>query len=312
MGMNMKLTIFTPTYNRATTLPRLFKSLVRQTDKRFEWLIIDDGSVDNTQSLIQEFIKKENGFIIRYYKQKHKGKPSAQNKAIDLANGDFFITCDSNKFLADYAVEKILEMAKSIEGITCLAGVGGYRADFSGNIYGGNMLTHNGKFIDCSQLERGKYNLLGDKATAFRTTILKKYKSPIFQGETFITEAVWLIPMACDGYKIRWFPEIICYGEYEKDGLTKQGANSYKGHYENFYGYLEYVKILIEVYGINNVDEMIFEAIDIAKKKKISCEFVLTKIGCRFRKLLILIIQKKIRDCIYSVKQKIKMFIKSI
>ena len=308
--MNMKLTIFTPTYNRAATLTRLFESLDRQTDKRFEWLVIDDGSVDNTENLIKEFIEKEDGFVIRYYKQKHEGKPSAQNKAIDLAEGEFFITCDSNKYMDDYAVEKILEMVQSIEGLSRIAGVGGYRADFSGNIYGGKMLLGKEKYIDCSQLERRKYNLLGDKATAFRTTILKQYKSPIFRGETFITEAVWLMPMACDGYKIRWFPETICYGEYEEDGLTKQGANSYKGHYENFFGYLEYVKISKEVYGLNHVTAMVFEAVDIAKEKNISLEIVSTRIGCGLGKLRLLIVYVKFLESIYNIKQKIKIILK--
>lgn len=290
----MKLSIFTPTYNRAYSLTRVYESLMRQTDKRFEWLIIDDGSTDNTENLIKQFIKGLHEFEIRYYKQEHKGKPSAQNLAIDLANGDFFITCDSNKYMDDHSVENILKMATSVVNEPWICGVGGYRADFSGKIYGGEMLLNGHSYIDCSNLEREKYHLLGDKATAFRTDILKKYKSPIFPGETFITEAVWLIPMADDGYKVRWFPQILCYGEYEKNGLTASGANSYIGHYNNFMGYLAYVNVYIKAYGIEKANDMILEATDIAKHRKISLDVVSNKIGCRLHEIYLLVFKKKI------------------
>lgn len=272
------LTVFTPTYNRSHTLKRVFDSLKNQSCTDFEWLIIDDGSTDNTESLIDSFIKEKNIFSIRYFKQKHKGKPSAQNLALDLAKGEYFITCDSNKYLDTHAVENIIYMFNTIDKKN-ICGVGGYRADFSGNIYGGQMkLKKDQNYIDCSNIDRNKYNLSGDKATAFRTDILRKYKSPIFEGEYFITEAIWLTPMALDGYIIRWFPKILCFGEYESDGLTKQGANSYIGHYNNFQGYLEYIKMEMRANLNNNLEYLIAEAVHISIKKNIKIKKISTKL----------------------------------
>lgn len=281
----MKLTIFTPTYNRAHTLRRLYESLNRQTDLDFEWLVIDDGSTDDTETLMETFLSQNPPFVVRYQKIDHRGKPFAQNLALDLANGDFFLTCDSNKYLDDRAVEQISMMQDSIANAPMICGVGGYRASFSGKIYGGEMTKSKDGYIDCSNNDRVKYNLLGDKSTAFRTEILRKYKSPIFPDETFVTEAVWLIPMACDGYIIRWFPQVLCYGEYDPDGLTAQGANSYRGHEQNYHGYLAYLKVALRAFGMVNMKSELIEAIKIAKAKHISLTAVAEEIGCDCKQL---------------------------
>lgn len=276
----MKVTIFTPTYNRASTLPRLFEALQRQTVKCFEWLIVDDGSTDGTEDLVYKFRSKADAFPVRYYFQEHGGKPRAQNKAVDLAEGELFITCDSNKYLADNAVELILKAEDSIKGIPMMCGVGGYRADFSGRIYGGRMELGSRKYVDCTVLENQKYKISGDKATAFYTSILREHKSPEYPGETFVCEGVWLIPMALEGYKTRWFPEILVYGEYSPDGLTMQGANSYIGHVNNFLGYLHYLKFEIMACGTEAVLPMIHEALDIAKEKEMPDAELASRIGC--------------------------------
>lgn len=276
----MKVTIFTPTYNRASTLPRLFSALQRQTDKRFEWLIIDDGSTDHTADLVKAFCKEDNSFEIRYYVQDHGGKPRAQNKAIDLAKGDLFITCDSNKYPSDNAVESIIKMAETIRDVPMMCGVGGYRANFSGTPFGGKMQLNGKDFVDCTRLEGNKYNIVGDKASAFFTNILKKYKSPEYPGESFISESVWLIPMALDGYKTRWFPEILIYGEYTSDGLTKQGANSREGHVHNFRGFLHQLRVEILANGTKQMHYLIYEAMDIAKEKGMSDKTLANQIGC--------------------------------
>lgn len=276
----MKVTIFTPTYNRANTLPRLFAALQRQTDKRFEWLIVDDGSTDGTEQLIHTFSKVEQGFEIRYYLQNHGGKPRAQNLAIDLARGDMFITCDSNKYPSDNAVELIIRMAETIRDVPMMCGVGGYRADFKGAPFGGEMWLGGRSFVDCTRLEGKLYNIVGDKASAFFTDILKNYKSPEYPGESFVSESVWLIPMASDGYKTRWFPEILIYGEYTTDGLTKQGANSREGHARNFQGFLHQLRVEIAAQGTDQMLFSIYEAMDIAKEKGMSNRIFADKIGC--------------------------------
>ena len=143
-------------------------------------------------------------------------------------------------------------MFDSIENMPEMCGVGGYRADFCGNIYGGPMKIC-GQFVDCTNLERQTYNLGGDKATAFYTDVLQKYPFPEFDGEFFVSESAWLTPMAMDGYKIRWFPQILVYGEYAADGLTKQGANAYRGHFNNFNGFFLSINIAIKNARIDSI-----------------------------------------------------------
>lgn len=289
----MMLTIFTPTFNRAYSLPRLFESLQIQSDKRFEWLICDDGSTDNTDEVVSRFIAEAKDFSVKYVKQNHGGKHRAQNLAINYASGTYFMTCDSNKYLEKNAVERILAVFESVRDVPGICGVGGYRADFKGTVYGGLMKIR-GPFVDCTNLERHKYNLGGDKASAFYTEVLRKYPFPEFDGEYFVSESAWLTPMAMDGYKIRWFPEILVYGEYTADGLTKQGANEYRGHFDNFRGYLHVLGLEICAYGIEQRVVEIYEVFDIAKEKGIQtaeiCKrlnvslFQITKL--RFRRLL--------------------------
>ena len=305
----MRLTIFTPTYNRSESLRYIFEALCRQTDKRFEWLIIDDGSVDNTKECVDNFIKQNPNFNIRYYFQTHGGKHRAQNKAIDLAKGQLFITCDSNKYPADNMVELVLNMVETIKDVPYMCGVGGYRADFSGNIWGGKMLIKEEGYVDCTRLEHDKYHIYGDKATAFYTEILKKYKSPEYPNEYFVSESVWLIPMAMNGYKTRWFPEILIYGEYAKDGLTQTGANSRIGHEVNFLGFLQLIKVEREARGIKKIMYLLYEALDIAKDKKMSDKNFIEKTGCTFKEILYLRIIRICHKSYGKISSKIKIII---
>ena len=99
----VKITVFTPTYNRAYTLERLYKSLLNQTSYDFEWLIVDDGSTDNTSELIKSF-QNNQLFDVRYYKQGNGGKHVAINKGVELAEGELFFIVDSDDYLTDDAI----------------------------------------------------------------------------------------------------------------------------------------------------------------------------------------------------------------
>ena len=101
-------TVFTPTYNRAYILPKLYQSLREQTCKDFEWMIVDDGSTDDTGKLVAQWEDQNNGFDIHYYKIQNGGKPRAINFGITKANGDFFFMVDSDARLTTDAVQKML------------------------------------------------------------------------------------------------------------------------------------------------------------------------------------------------------------
>ena len=247
----MKLTIFTPAYNREKLLVRLHESLKCQTVKNFEWIIVDDASTDNTKDVADDFCKQSNGFDIFYYRQEHGGKHRAINYALDKAKGEFFFIVDSDDYLKENAVELVLSWIENIEGNDNLAGVAGLRVSPKGNIWGlqsnEEIAQLMGTYVDASNFERNKFNLQGDKAEVYRTDILRKYALPEFDGEYFVTEAVCWDAIAAAGYKLRWFYEPIYIGDYLEDGLTKNGANEMQGRINNYKGYCYFIRQSLEI-----------------------------------------------------------------
>ena len=103
------LTIFTPTYNRADILNKAYKSLKRQTNKDFIWLVVDDGSIDNTEDVVKGWID-ENIIEIKYIKKENGGKHTAYNVAVENTSTELImIALDSDDYLSDDAVEIILD-----------------------------------------------------------------------------------------------------------------------------------------------------------------------------------------------------------
>lgn len=243
----LMLTIFTPTYNRAFILPRLYMSLCeqRQDGYGFEWLIIDDESSDGTNELVENW-KKESSFEIRYFKQKHGGKHRALNKAFELAKGEFIFIVDSDDKLTDNAIPLINSWLKNIRDKHGFAGVAGLKVSNEGKIWGGDVGFLD-SYVDATDFERRKYNLLGDKAEVYRVSLLKKFKFPEIQDEYFITEDYCWMQIAAEGYKLRWYNQPIYICEYLEDGLTNTGANSIIGHANNYKGYCLYIKKCIEL-----------------------------------------------------------------
>ena len=110
----MKITVFTPTYNRGYIIENLYKSLQRQFFTDFEWLVVDDGSSDNTEELFEIWSKENNNFQIRYYKKENGGKHRAINYALDKERGELFFTVDSDDYLTDDALYKVDKWGKVI------------------------------------------------------------------------------------------------------------------------------------------------------------------------------------------------------
>lgn len=240
------ITILTPTYNREETLPRLYNSLKKQTNYNFEWIIVDDGSIDNTELLINNWNKEKNEFKIIYVKKENGGKHTAINKGLEIANGKLTFIVDSDDYLTNDAIEKILQKEKIIKDHDKkFAGIAFNKGYAKENIVGTTFI---GEFVDATSLERKKYNINGDKAEIFYTDILKKNKFPEFQGEKFITEALVWNRIARQGYKLRWFQDIIYVCEYREDGLTKKGDSRFK---DSPKGLLLYIQEYIQDYNLN-------------------------------------------------------------
>lgn len=226
------LTVLTTTYNRAHCLSKLYRSLQEQDSKEFEWIVIDDGSTDNTESLIKGWQEMENGFPILYEKQKNGGKHRAVNAGIELAKGAFVFIVDSDDYLTKSAVSKAEKWIGEIEGNSGFAGISGTKGKSPEDMLG--EFPEKVPFVDATNLERMKKKLRGDKAEIYRTQLLKEYPFPEIEGEKFLPENVVWDEIAHDGYKIRWYPDILTVIEYREDGLTRN-ANQYIA--DNFQGY---------------------------------------------------------------------------
>lgn len=219
MEFSYPVTVFTPTYNRAYILGDLYHSLQRQTCMDFEWLIVDDGSADDTKALVASWQGEENPFPIRYVYQENGGKCRAINRGLKEANGRLFFTVDSDDYLTDDAIEKVIrwdgELPKD-----------GHFCGYVGNRGITPTQTPNrlfpGGYLDGTALDR--YDQVdGERAFVFYTEIHRKYLYPEFPGEKFLTEAVTWDLMAHDGYKMRFYNDIIWIWEYKDDGLTRAG-----------------------------------------------------------------------------------------
>ena len=222
--MSLKVTVFTATYNRMDLLKKLYDSLVKQTNKNFECIIVDDGSTDDTSTVVQKFLS-ENELDISYIYQENGGKHRAVNKGLDRAKGQLFFIVDSDDALLPKAIATVIDRFTTIQDNPKYAGVA-FNRGYSETVIVGE--TFEGEFIDCDNLHRVKYNILGDKAEVYRTEILKEIKFPEIEGENFMSEVVLWNEVARRGHKLRWFNEIIYISDYLEDGLTKNSTAIFK------------------------------------------------------------------------------------
>jgi glycosyltransferase involved in cell wall biosynthesis len=200
-------TVFTATYNRAHTIPRVFESLCAQTFRDFEWLVIDDGSTDETSTLIAKWAKVAD-FPIRYLQQQHSGKHIAHNLAVREARGQLFAPLDSDDALLPDSLERL---AKSWNSIPVserhnFSGVGGLCCDQHGAIIGDQYPASpfDANWRDVIYVRR----VTGEKWIATKTEILRRFPFPEIQGTQFIPEGrVWL--EIGKRYKARFINEVV-------------------------------------------------------------------------------------------------------
>ena len=215
------ITVFTPTYNRRQLIDNLYQSLLAQSDKSFEWLVVDDGSTDDTEEYFSELLSKQQPFPIRYIKQENGGKHRAINRGVQNANGELFFIVDSDDTLLPNTIEKINQWVSTLDASHKWCGIAGLRGHTNNKVIGQQPYTD---FIDAKNTERRKYHLEGDKAEVYFTDVLKKYPFPEIPGEKFISEEIVWNAIARDGYYLRWFNKIIYICSYLEGGLTKDNS----------------------------------------------------------------------------------------
>lgn len=223
------LTIFTPTYNRAYTLHKCYESLRRQTNDDFIWLIIDDGSSDNTKDLVDVW-KKESDFKIVYSYQENQGMHGAHNTAYKLIDTELNVCIDSDDYMPDDAVEKILDFwsengSKEVSGFVALD------AYSDGRIVGTKLpgLITKSTLFNLYQ----KHGVKGDKKLVYRTELSKEYPYPVFKGENYVG-LTYKYFMLDKKYEMLLLNEVLCYVEYLPDGSSLNMLNQYKKNPKGF------------------------------------------------------------------------------
>lgn len=210
------LSIITATYNRKKTLIRLYESLCSQTKKDFEWIIVDDGSIDNTKELLENW-EKEKKIEIKYIVQRNQGKPKSINEAVKIAKNDLSVIVDSDDILVDNAVEEIINDWEKYKDYENICGLSYLKGDLTGKNIGKDYKEES--FISNHIKYRINQNDKVDKAEVFKTNILKEYPFPIIEGEKFISECIVWNRIALK-YETVYINKVIYLCEYQKDGLS--------------------------------------------------------------------------------------------
>ncbi len=213
------VTIITPAYNRAKHLKDLYESLKKQTVRDFEWLIVDDGSTDQTKQTVQDFCA-QGQVVIRYLLRENGGKHRALNTGISMIDAELTFIVDSDDYLPDDAVETILAYHAKYKGREGLCGYSFLRCFPDGKV--NTAYFKQDEEISTYRDVRINGGIGGDKAEVFYTRILKQFPFPEYEGERFLPEdLVW---MRMSGpYQMVHINKCIYIGEYLEGGLTNSG-----------------------------------------------------------------------------------------
>lgn len=210
------LTVFTPAYNRAYTLWKGYEGLKRQTSKDFKWVIVDDGSTDNTRELVEGWIK-ENLVPIEYYYKKNGGMHTAHNEAYRHIDTKLAVCIDSDDYMTDNGVELIIDRWRKY-GSDRFAGMIGLDVYENGQVIGTSFPEG---LTECKTYDLArKYGVVCDKKYVYRPEVVKKYLPyPEFEGERYGT-VNWLYQKIDHDYDMLCSNDVYCVVEYMADGLT--------------------------------------------------------------------------------------------
>lgn len=233
------ITIFTPTYNRKKLLHRAFLSLNKQTDNNFIWMIVDDGSNDDTDSMVKEF-QKEAKFKIVYYYKENGGKHTAHNLAVSKCETTYMMILDSDDVLSDKAIEILNEKIKVISKNETIAGIIGNQFELRTGRTIGNSIPDI-KYASGIELYQ-KYGFKGDTLRLYKTKVLKEYLFPIFETEKFMPENV-VFDKIDTKYKMLIIKEKLYFTEYQEDGISNK-INEIR--VKNYHGYSLSLKSMAE------------------------------------------------------------------
>lgn len=210
----MLISVFTPTFNRGYILGKLYESLCIQNNQDFKWIIVDDGSTDDTKNIVNQFIN-EGKLIIDYFYQPNMGKMQAHNTGVLKCDTDYFICVDSDDYLVYNAIETIYQQLPATSE-PHLSGIIFYRGNKVHEIIGTEFpsVIHSIKLRDLYYL-----GFKGDTSLVYKTNILKKYLFPQIPGEKFMPED-YIYSKIDNEYDMVISRNILIITHYLEDGYT--------------------------------------------------------------------------------------------
>lgn len=217
------LTVFTPAYNRAHTLPRTYESMKQQKNTDFIWLVVDDGSTDNTAELVKRWQAEPNSFEIRYVYKENGGMHTAHNTAYAIIDTELNTCIDSDDALSPDAVQIIFDAWQKVKN-KGYAGLLGLDSEFNGTIIGkgfseGLTATTLGAYYR----NGGK----GDKKLVLRTDVVREFPPyPVFEGERLVPLGT-LYAMIDRKYELAVVDRVLCLVEYQPDGSSNNMLRQY-------------------------------------------------------------------------------------
>lgn len=238
----MKLiTVFTPTYNRSSILFRCYDSLVRQTSNNFIWQIIDDGSTDDTENIVNKFID-EGRIEISYVKKENGGKASAINKSLELTRTRLWICLDSDDYFFETAIEIFERLYPLIEHDDRICGLFSLRSKSDGTPMQRNDIPYNIVYETQFNI-RYKFHIEPEYVQVYKTEVINNFRYPLIQGEKYIPLS-YMQDQIDQDYKFLIIrePSMVC--EYQNDGITKNQKKLVK---KNPKGYTAFKKQQIEI-----------------------------------------------------------------
>ena len=234
-----KLTVFTPTYNRGFCLPNCYESLKRQNNQGFIWLIVDDGSTDETEQMVSDWIKESSVEII-YIKQENQGMHGAHNTAYEVIETELNVCIDSDDYMPADAVEKILTCWEKY-GSDEVSGIIGLDSYTDGTVIG-TRLPEELNRSTLFHLYR-KHNVTGDKKLVYRTELTRDFPYPLYENEKYVGLAYKYYKL--DQYfEMILLNEVLCCVEYLEDGSSLNMLNQYR---KNPRGFAFYRKELMKL-----------------------------------------------------------------
>lgn len=234
------ITVFTPTYNRASLLARCYESIKRQTCHDFIWMIIDDGSTDETKKMVEEWIKTDKVTEIEYYYKENGGLHTAYNEAISHIRTELCVCIDSDDFMPNDAVEKVLSFWQK-KGSNKVAGIVGLDYDLNGQVIGD--LLPKQETVNLIDLFTGKYKLKnGDRTNVVRTELYRKYAPmKVFPGEKNFNPHYMHLQISRE-YDFLVLNENLRYVDYQDNGMS---ASILKQYYNSPNSFIETRKLYL-------------------------------------------------------------------